>query len=96
MSKPEEPILQLRPRPTEAVSIDVPVDTLSILRRIANNRDMSIQALLKLYIGQGLRQDSAQLYADHILEITAEVLARHVASPEEVEAILQEIHGKAA
>jgi hypothetical protein len=95
MSKLEEPTLRLRPRPTETMSLDIPVDTLDTLRRVATNRDMSIQALLKFYIGQGLRQDSAQLYADRILERTAEVLARHMASPEEVAAILQEIHGNA-
>lgn len=95
MSSPDEATLRLRPRPAETISIDIPVDTLDMLRHVATNRDMSVQALLKLYIGQGLRQDSSRLYADHILERTAEVLARHVVSPEEVAAILQEIHGKA-
>jgi hypothetical protein len=57
---------------------------------------MTIQALLKFYIGQGLRQDLAKHFADRLLETTAQVLARHIQSPEEVSAILQEIRGGTA
>ena len=97
MQNPDEEVtLRVRPRPTEPVSINIPVDTLDTLKRVAHNRDMSVEALLKLYVGQGLRQDAAQLYADRVLEMTAEVLARHLDSQEEVAAILREIQGKAA
>lgn len=96
MKNHDEAALQIRPRPTEAVTINIPTDTLQTLNKVAGNRDMSVQALLKLYIGQGLRQDAAQLYADRVLELTAEVLARHVASQDELAAILHEIRSKAA
>lgn len=97
MKNPEEErALRVRPRPTETVSIHIPVDTIEALKRVARNGDISVQALLKFYIGQGLRQDAAQLYADRVLEMTAEVLARHLDSQEEVAAILREIQGKAA
>ena len=97
MKNPDEEVtLRIRPRPTEAVTINIPSDTLQTLTKVATNRDMSVQALLKLYSGQGLRQDAAQLYADRVLEMTAEVLARHVESPDEVAAILHEIRSKAA
>jgi hypothetical protein len=86
----EGPNLDLRPRPTEPVSLAVPVDTLSSLRKVAAQRDMSVEALLKWYIGQGLRQDLARSYSDRVLTTTAEVLARHLPS-EEVPAILKEI-----
>jgi hypothetical protein len=92
----EELELRIRPRPSEQVTIDIPTDTLETLKKVAHSRDMSYQALLKFYIGQGLRQDAAQLYADRVLEMTAEVLARHLDSKEEVAAILQEIHRKTA
>ena len=92
----EEVALHIRPRPSESITINVPTDTLHILIKVAANRDMSVQGLLKLYIGQGLRQDAAQLYADRVLERTAEVLARHVESQDEVAAILHEIRSKAA
>lgn len=83
--------LHLRPRPMEAVSLEIPKDTLESLKKVAAKRDMSYQALLKFYIGQGLRQDLARLFGDHVLETTAEVLARHIHSEEEVSAILREI-----
>ena len=95
-SHDEEVTLHIRPRPTETVTINIPVDTMQTLSKVAANRDMSVQALLKLYIGQGLRQDAAQLYANRVLELTAEVLARHVESQDEVAAILHEIRSKAA
>lgn len=92
MKKPKTDLeLNLRPRPTESVSIDIPTDTLTALKKVAAKRDMSYQALLKFYIGQGLREDLAGLFGDSVLETTAEVLAKHIQSADEVSAILQEI-----
>ncbi len=92
MKKSEEKLeLHFRPRETETVSIRIPKDTLESLKKVASGRDMSHQALLKLYIGQGLRQDLAQLFADRVLETTAQVLTRHIQSEEEISAIIQEI-----
>ncbi|MBA4160164.1 MAG: hypothetical protein H0X65_22295 [Gemmatimonadetes bacterium] len=51
---------------------------------------------MKLYIGQGLRQDTSRLFSERILETTARVLARHISSEEERTAILREIQGEAA
>ncbi len=78
MSQPEFPTeLPIRPRPTHSVTLAIPTDTLTTLEQIASSRDMSVDALLKLYIGQGLRHDAAQRFADRVLDLTAEVLARH-------------------
>jgi hypothetical protein len=97
MKKAEKELkLHLRPRPTETVSLEIPQDAIEALRKIAAHRDMTCQALLKFYIGQGLRHDLANHFADHLLEATALVLARHLQSPEEVSAIVQEIRGEAA
>lgn len=52
---------------------------------------MSVEALLKLYIGQSMRQDLAKLSADRVLEKTAQVLKQHIRSDAEVSAILKEI-----
>lgn len=82
---------QIRPRPTETVSLEIPIDTLESLKKVAAKRDMSHQALIKFYVGQGLRQDLARLFGDRILETAAEVLAKHLQSEEEVSAILEEI-----
>lgn len=65
MNKPNEEItLNIKPRPSEQVSISIPKDTLASLKTIAHNQDMSLEALLKFYIGQGLRQDLAQLSSE--------------------------------
>ncbi len=92
MKKPkEEAQLQIRPRPTETVTIEIPKDTLESLKKVATRRDMSYQALLKFYIGQGLRQDLAQLFGDRVLETAAEILTKHIQSEKEVTEILREI-----
>lgn len=83
--------LRFRPRPSTPVTIAIPVDTLASLERVAASRDMSAEALMKLYIGQGLRQDLSKLLADRLLEKTEQVLTRHLQSEEEVSAILKEI-----
>jgi hypothetical protein len=92
MKKPKgESPLRLRPRETEVVSIAIPKDTLASLKKVAAQRDMSYQALLKLYIGQGLRQDLTRLFGDRVVETTAHVLARHLQSKEEIASIMREI-----
>jgi len=95
MNNPEEElILQLHPRPNETVSLEIPKDTLESLKKIADSRDMSGEALLKFYIGQGLRQDLAKLFSNRVLEATAQVLARHIQSEAEISNIIQEIRSQ--
>jgi transcriptional regulator of met regulon len=95
MNKPEEEFtLQLRSRPHETVSLEIPKDTLESLKKVAESRDMSCEALLKFYIGQGLRQDLAKLFSNRVLEATAQVLARHIQSEAEISDILQEIRSQ--
>ena len=92
MNNSEEEIkLQLRPRTAEIVSLNIPIDTLASLEKIAANRDMSVQALLKFYIGQGLREDLAKVFSERLLDKTAQVLARHLESAEEISTIFREI-----
>ena len=83
--------LRLRARESKPVTIRIPSDTLASLEKIASSRDMSVEALLKLYIGQSMRHDVAKLSADRVLEKTAEVLTRHIQSEKEISAILKEI-----
>ena len=75
MSQPEFPTeLHLRPRPTITITLNLPTDTFAMVQEVAASRDMSAEALLKLYIGQGLRHDIAQRFADRVLDLTAQVL----------------------
>src|SRR5439155_22194698 len=90
--QPEFPTqLQFRASRTASVALNIPNDTLESLEQVASSRDLSVEALLKLYIGQGLRHDVAQRFADRVLDLTAQVLARHGQSQEQVDAILREI-----
>jgi len=97
MKKTEEidPVDNLKikfyPRETDTISIEIPKDTIANLKKIASRRDMSDQALLKFYIGQGLRHDLTRFFGDFILEKTENVLTRHIQSEEEVSSIIQEI-----
>jgi hypothetical protein len=60
MNDPEEiTLLRVHPRPSEPVTLSIPPDTLGMIREVAETRDMSPEALMKLYIGHGLRQDWA-------------------------------------
>ncbi len=94
--EPDEPELRIRPREAEEVSLKIPKDTLASLDRIAAHRDMSRDALVKLYVGQGLRQDLSKQYAERVLATAATVLARHLESREEASAILQEIQAESS
>ena len=65
MNQIEEDIkLQIKPRATETILLQIPVDAMRSLEEVAASRDMSIDALLKFYIGNGLREDKAKLFSD--------------------------------
>lgn len=83
--------LRFRPRPSATVTLPMPNETLAALEKVAAGRDMSVEALIKFYVGQGLRQDLAQMFAEQVLAKTEQVLARHLQSEEAVSAILKEI-----
>jgi hypothetical protein len=83
--------LNIYPRPKEAITLEMPADALESLKKVAASRDMSVEALLRLYVGQGLRQDISKLFAERVLETTAHVLARHIQSEEEISSIIREI-----
>jgi hypothetical protein len=63
MNNSEEDIqLHVQPRPPEIIDLSMPVDTIESLRKVANSRGMTLEALLKLYVGQGLREDLSKLF----------------------------------
>lgn len=90
MSRASTSEIKLHRRPSDDVSLSLPKDVLASLERIAKLRDMSLDALLRFYIGQGLREELARLDSQRVLETTAEVLARHIPD-DEAAAILREI-----
>ena len=65
MNQIEEDIkLNIKSRATEAILLQIPVDAMRSLEEVAASRDMSIDALLKFYIGHRLREDRAKLFSD--------------------------------
>lgn len=86
--------MRVRPQEVEIISLSIPKDTLGSLQKVALQKDMSLEALLKFYIGKCLRQDLTQRFAEQVLDSTAKVLTRHNHSEAEVAAILQEIRAE--
>ena len=54
---------------------------------------VGVEALLRFYIGQGLRQDVSRRYADRLIKNTERVLAEHIESEDERTEMLREIRG---
>jgi predicted transcriptional regulator len=84
-------ILTVKPRPSTAVTIQVPDDVLVQLQDLAERQNISLSILLKQYIGNGLRQDIAKNYSEHVRRRARAVLAQHLSSQSEIEQILNEI-----
>jgi hypothetical protein len=89
-------VTRLRPRPSEDVTLSIPLKALTVAREIAKERDMSVEALLRFYIGQGLREDVSRRFSERLMETTERVLARHITSEDERTAILREIQDEQA
>jgi len=70
--------LNINPRPSKMVSIRIPLDTLEQLKQVAIDRDLGYQSLLKLYIGEGLHRDVAELHKDSLLNKTENLLRKHL------------------
>lgn len=88
--------LHFHPRPSETVSVRIPKDTLESLGKVAVTRDMSCEALIRFYIGQGLREDLSKKFANHVLETTARILKHHIKPQEKISEIMKEIQNESA
>jgi hypothetical protein len=52
--------LKFYPRETKTITLELSADTLEALEKKAREKDLPLKALLKFYIGQGLRQDLSE------------------------------------
>lgn len=86
----------LHSRASEMVLLRIPTHTIRSIERVAASRDMSVDALLKFYIGQCLRQDLDRLFGEEVLTATADVLKKHLASDDEIASIVESIRGELA
>ncbi len=88
---PEGYTLKFKEIETVELNLEIPKRVLDSLEKVAAKRDLPLEAVVKFYIGQGLRQDVTNLFAGNVLEKTEEVLTKHLKSKEEVSEILSEI-----
>jgi predicted DNA binding CopG/RHH family protein len=87
--------LKIKERPSKMVSIRIPVDTLEQLREVATSRELGYQSLLKLYIGEGLRKDVAEIEKHTLLDETESLLRKHL-DEVKVKTILEKLKQVAA
>ncbi|CAN5623437.1 hypothetical protein BH24ACI2_BH24ACI2_15580 [soil metagenome] len=78
-------VLKFYPRKTKEISLQLSTDVVDLLRKKAEEREMPLEALLKFYIGQGLRQD---LSKEEAKELALKRLKSRKGSEEAVEADL--------
>jgi hypothetical protein len=60
----EQVQIHWRPRETETVTLKLPKSAIASLQKVAETKEMSLDALLKLYISQSLRRDRSDLSAN--------------------------------
>jgi hypothetical protein len=65
MSDDDPVVLRVHLREAQSVTLSIPTKVLTAIDEVAESRDMSPEALMKLYIGHGLRQDLARLASEN-------------------------------
>ncbi len=79
-------------RPTTSITLRIPVDVVDSMKEIAPQRGFSgYQALLKSYIGEGLRRDEAQ-YAFGPAARLIEALKKHGVPEKVLKDAVREVH----
>lgn len=94
MNNNKDYTLTIKPRSMEIVSIKIPSDTLKKLEEIAQEKDMSLEALIRFYIGKNLREEISQKFAQKLMNSTRKVLSKHISSESERKKIIQEIQSE--
>ena len=58
--------MKFYPRKTKEITLELSADTLEVIEKKAKERNLSLNSLLKFYIGQGLRQDLSEKEAKEL------------------------------
>ncbi len=87
---------KVTPRPSQTVSPQVPLEALEQLQQIADARNLGIHSLLKLYIGEGLRNDLPLVKKQRLVHETETVLRKHFNRDPKLNAILRKLKKLAA
>jgi hypothetical protein len=79
-------------RPSTSITMRIPVKVLEDLKRVAPIKGMSgYQALIKFYIGQGLRKDLADMMRQDFAERTKDVLQKYNVPPKAIKEIMNAV-----
>ena len=85
-------LILAKDRPAKHISMRIPEDVLGDLKRVAPLKGMSgYQALIKFYIGQGLRKDLRELWREESAERLEKVLVECGIYPEQRREILDRL-----
>lgn len=90
-ASPEDFRLHIHQEELTDITLQVPDKAMRSLRRVAERRELPIEAVMKFYISKGLREDLADLLAGDVIEKTEQVLSKHLKSKKEVSDIIHEI-----
>lgn len=91
---PDEPKWRPLDEVLEHLDIAIPERAMRSLSRIALTKDMSPEALVRLYISRGLRADSARVFAERALAATESELRERLASDDDVDAAMSAIRAR--
>lgn len=92
MKKPELKLI-IPPRSANTIPVQFSPNTLASLRRVAKQRNVSCQTLIKIYVELGLRQDMDKLFSEDVLETAAKTIAQRFQSKNDITNLLDKIRG---
>ncbi|MCF8035002.1 MAG: hypothetical protein K9K66_17310 [Desulfarculaceae bacterium] len=74
------------------ISMRMPQEVLRDLKRVARVKEMSgYQALIKFYVGQGLRKDLAELRREDAAQKAKGILEKHKVDPKVIEEVVASV-----
>jgi hypothetical protein len=76
-------------RPKKRITLEIPADVLEDLERVARDKEMAgSPALIRYYIGQGLRKDMVELRRKNSLKQAEEILEKHKIDPKIIDEVI--------
>lgn len=79
-------------RPSKTIAMRIPVDVLEDLKRVAPRKGViGYQGLIKLYIGEALRKDLAEMRREEAAERARRVLEKHGVDAAVVEEVISAV-----
>ena len=79
-------------RPLKMISLRMPADVLENLKQVAKVKGVSgYQALIKFYVGQGLRKDLAEIRREDAANKARGILEKHNVDPKVIAEVIESV-----